>query len=50
MFLTKVFSQFKGDTTFPQINYDDFSITFESEILTCEKNGLKYQFIDLAKK
>ena len=50
MFLTKVFSQFKGDTTFPQINYDDFSITFESEILTCEKNGLKYQFIDLEKK
>lgn len=50
IFLTKVFSHFEGDTTFPQINYSDFNITFESEIFACEKNGLKYQFIDLTKK
>lgn len=50
VFLTKVFSSFEGDTTFPHIDYNNFDITFESEILTCEKNGLKYQFIDLTKK
>lgn len=50
IFLTKVFSDFEGDTTFPQLNYTDFNISFKSEILTCEKNGLKYQFIDLIKK
>lgn len=50
IFLTKIFSDFEGDTTFPQLNYADFNISFKSEILTCEKNGLKYQFIDLIKK
>lgn len=50
IFLTKVFKSFQGDTTFPQIDFNDFNIEFESEILTCEKNGLKYQFIDLVRK
>ena len=50
LYLTKVFSFFEGDTTFPPINYDNFTKTFESDILTCDKNGLKYQFIDLTRK
>ena len=50
IFLTKVFENFEGDTTFPQIPYDEFIITSESEILTSEKSGLKYQFINLTKK
>ena len=33
-----------------QIDFDEFAVDFESEIFTCEKNGLKYQFIDLVKK
>ena len=50
IFLTKVYKSFHGDTTFPQIDFNEFNIEFKSEIYTCEKNGLKYQFIDLAKK
>lgn len=50
IFLTKVYKSFNGDTTFPQIDFNEFDVEFESEILICEKNGLKYQFIDLVRK
>ena len=50
LFLTKVFKSFHGDTTFPQIDFNEFNIEFKSEIYTCEKSGLKYQFIDLIRK
>ena len=50
IFLTKVLKDFEGDTIFPQINYDDFIVDFQSEIFTSEKSGLKYQFVDLIKK
>lgn len=50
LLLTKVFKSFDGDTSFPQIDLNEFAVDFESEILTCEKNGLQYQFIDLVKK
>lgn len=50
LFLTKVFKSFEGDTSFPQVDFNEFVVDFESEILTCEKNGLKYQFIDLVRK
>ncbi|WP_195989595.1 dihydrofolate reductase [Clostridium sp. D53t1_180928_C8] len=50
LLLTKVFKSFDGDTSFPQIDFNEFAVDFESEILTCEKNGLQYQFIDLVRK
>ena len=50
MFFLKVFKSFDGDTSFPQIDFKEFTVDFESEIFTCEKNGLKYQFIDLVRK
>ena len=50
IFLTKVYKSFHGDTTFPQIDFNEFNIEFKSEIYTCEKSGLKYQFIDLIRK
>ena len=50
IFLTKVNKSFPGDTTFPQIDFNEFNIEFESEAYTCEKSGLKYQFIDLIRK
>ena len=50
LFLTKVFKSFDGDTSFPQIDSEEFSVDFESEIFTCEKSGLKYQFVDLVRK
>lgn len=49
IYLTKVLKNFKGDTTFPEIDYDEWDITFESEIFTDEKSNLKYQFINLEK-
>ena len=48
--LTKVFKSFDGDTQFPDIKYEDFDIVYKSDICTCEKSGLKYQFIDLLRK
>ena len=50
IYLTKVLEDFQGDTTFPQINHDEFNIDYESEIFTSEKSGLKYQFVNLIKK
>ena len=50
LLLTKVFKSFDGDTSFPQVDLNEFAVDFESEILTCEKNGLQYQFIDLVRK
>lgn len=50
LFLTKVFKPFNGDTSFPQVNSEEFAVDFESEIFTCEKSGLKYQFVDLVRK
>lgn len=50
LILTKVFKSFEGDTSFPQIDFNEFVVDFESEIFTCEKSGLKYQFIDLVRK
>ena len=48
--LTKVFKSFDGDTNFPDINYEDFDVVYQSDIFTCEKSGLQYQFIDLLRK
>ena len=50
IFLTKVYKSFEGDTSFPQVDFNEFTIEYESEILTSAKNGLKYQFIELIKK
>lgn len=50
IYLTKVLKNFQGDTVFPQIDYSLWTVDNSSEILTCEKSGLNYQFIDLVKK
>lgn len=49
IYLTKVFKNFEGDTTFPEIDYNNWNITFESEIFTDEKSNINYQFINLEK-
>ena len=41
IFLTKIYESFEGDTTFPQIDFNEFNIEFESEVYTSEKNNLK---------
>ena len=49
IYLTKVFKNFEGDTTLPEIDYNNWNITFDSEIFTDEKSNINYQFINLEK-
>ncbi|MDO5517261.1 MAG: dihydrofolate reductase [Clostridium sp.] len=50
LYLTRIHNSFEGDTFFPEVNLDDYTISFESEKITDEKSNLTYQFIDLLKK
>ena len=47
IYLTRVFENFEGDTYFPSIDYSKWIVESKSEIITNEKNNLKYQFINL---
>ena len=49
IYLTKVLKDFEGDTTFPEIDYSKWKLTFESEVFTDEKSDIQYQFVDLEK-
>ncbi|WP_238918535.1 dihydrofolate reductase [Clostridium sp. YIM B02555] len=46
IYLTTIDEDFKGDTFFPEVNYDEFKVEYKSEKFTDEKNGLHYTFID----
>ena len=50
LYLTKINHSFEGDTYFPEINYSDFNIEYESESFNDEKSGLTYKFVDLIRK
>ncbi|MGG7059077.1 dihydrofolate reductase [Clostridium nigeriense] len=50
LYLTRIYKDFYGDTRFPEINFDDWIIDNQSEILTNESNNLKFDFIDLIRK
>ena len=50
LYLTKVNGDFDGDTHFPKINYDEWTITESSEEHIDSKNNLSYQFINLCRK
>ena len=50
LYLTKVNGEFEGDTHFPEINYDEWTITESSEEHIDSKNNLSYQFINLCRK
>lgn len=49
LYLTRVYKDFEGDTTFPSINYDEWKIINQSEINVNPKDNLNYDFIDLEK-
>lgn len=50
LYLTKVNKDFEGDTYFPEINYDEWTVTESSEEYIDPKNNLSYQFINLCRK
>lgn len=50
LYLTKVLKDYEGDTKFPEIDMMDWFIDYESEILTDEKSGLQYKYLDLDRK
>lgn len=49
LYLTRVYKDFEGDTTFPSINYDEWTVINKSEIKVNPKDNLNYDFIDLEK-
>ena len=49
LYLTRVYKDFEGDTTFPNINYDEWKIINKSETKINPKDNLNYDFIDLEK-
>lgn len=50
IYLTQIDKEFKGDTYFPKINYDEWDIIEQSEKKINPENNIAYQFIDLLKK
>ena len=49
LYLTRVYKDFEGDTTFPSINYDEWKVVNKSDIKVNEKDNLNYDFIDLTR-
>ena len=50
LYLTRIYKDFYGDTKFPKINFDDWTIDNQSEIFTNETDNLKFDFINLIRK
>ena len=50
LYITKIYKSFIGDTYFPSINYDEWSIITSSALMVDEMNNLTYSFIDYIKK
>lgn len=50
LYLTLIDNSFEGDTYFPQLNFNDYNIEFESEKFATEKNNIIYRFVDLIRK
>ena len=50
LYLTRVYKDFNGDTKFPEISTEEWSIEYQSDILINEPNNLKFDFINLIKR
>ena len=49
LYLTKVHKEFKGDTSFPEINLSEWNITYSSGENISISESLKFEFINLTK-
>ena len=50
LYITKVFKDYQGDTFFPEIDLNTWTIESESEIKTDPNNSLEFQFLVYKKK
>jgi dihydrofolate reductase len=50
LYITEIYSNFPGDTFFPEIDLDVFQKTSETEILTDERSGLGFRFTQYERK
>ncbi|VYU63945.1 dihydrofolate reductase [Clostridium tertium] len=50
LYLTRVYKDFSGDTKFPEIDLDNWTVDYKSEILINEKDNLNFDFINLIRK
>lgn len=50
IYLTKIFEDFEGDTTFPNLVLSNWKTSYQSEIFINSKDNLRYQFINLEKQ
>ncbi len=50
IYLTRVYKDFDGDTKFPEISLDKWSVEYKSDLLINEKDNLNFDFINLTKK
>ena len=47
LYLTRVYKDFEGDTTFPEIDANKWTIEYQSDIQINESDNLKFDFINL---
>ena len=50
LYLTEVFKDFEGDTSFPQVDENIWAVDYSSDILTNAKDGIEYKFINYIRK
>ena len=50
LYITRILKTFTADTYFPQISEDEWKIESQEEVLTDEKTGFRYQYINFIRK
>jgi len=50
LYITKIQEDFKGDTFFPEIDYEIFEVESSSQNFIDEKSGFSYQYVNLTHK
>ncbi len=50
LYLTRIYADFSADVFFPQINFDEWNLTFESHNAIDEKHAYEFDFLIYEKK